>query len=160
MNETNTLTFLDIALSDSPARRVFIRLNPVSVRGRHYVILCTGQLGRSYTGSILRKVVNQGSPGEFIVGGRFSGAGGPPFLPFDKRVDRTASPGLVFGLPEDVTKGSEGFGLFCVCTKGKAHSEFPTAYGRVESGLDVFISATKMEEVTSVKLVDCGVALG
>lgn len=159
MNECNTLTFLDIALPDSQAKRVFIRLNPVSVRGRHYILLCTGELGPCYTGSILRKVVSEGEPGEFIVAGRLSYAGGPPNLPFDTRVNRTASAGCVFGLPEAVARGAQGFGLFCVCTRTMADTEFTTTFGRVEEGIEVFAAAAKLDTIGSAKVVDCGVVL-
>ncbi|KAK3864974.1 hypothetical protein Pcinc_029372 [Petrolisthes cinctipes] len=142
-----TYTFLDMAWSGR-RERVYIELDSNTIEGRQFVDLCTGQRGSSFLNTQLTRVWNKGKAGECVVGGNY-----------DSGVNRMLSSDGYCG------KGTVMFmshtdksGEFIISTKGQCQ-KFGTKVGLVWDGLEVFMEAARLSDITQVTVVDCGVVV-
>ncbi|XP_042883048.1 uncharacterized protein LOC122260027 [Penaeus japonicus] len=161
MNTSNVLTFLDLTWPGSTEqRRVHIRLSPESARGRHFIVMCTGEQGSSLADTNFQKVLRKGGPGELVMAGSYSCVKGSAILPNGDKYRRKATAGVVFGVPHwDKVWDARYYGVFHIATRDCPSSYYYTAFGQVESGLEVLVAAANLDDITCVKIVECGVVL-
>ncbi|XP_069160624.1 uncharacterized protein [Procambarus clarkii] len=159
---SSTLAFLDLKWAGSTRGRVTIQLTLDTGLARQFMLLCTGELGHSYTGTKLLWVWNKGQPEEWVVGGDYEsndGEGGASLLPDLKaEYESSGAAGAVFSR----------WGLwparsaqFVIITRDCAEGGplWPCVFGEVVSGLEVVRAAANHSEVTEVTVANCGVVL-
>lgn len=161
MNASNTLTFLDLVWpASTQRRRVHIRLSPESARGRHFILMCTGEEGPSLADTNFQKVLRKGGPGELVMAGSYSCVKGSAILPNGDKYKRKATAGVVFGVPHwDKVWDARYYGVFHIATRDCPSSYYYTAFGQVETGLEALVAATELDDITCVKIAECGVVL-
>ncbi|XP_037779497.1 uncharacterized protein LOC119576044 [Penaeus monodon] len=161
INTSNALTFLDLVWPSSTQRqRVHIRLSPESARGRHFILMCTGEEGPSLADTNFQKVLRKGGPGELVMAGSYSCVKGSAILPNGDKYKRKATAGVVFGVPHwDKVWDARYYGVFHIATRDCPSSYYYTAFGQVESGLETLVAAANLNDITCVKIVECGVVL-
>ncbi|KAK4325294.1 hypothetical protein Pmani_004107 [Petrolisthes manimaculis] len=79
LNPSSTLVFLELGWQGAGRGRVYVRLAPDTQLARHFLRLCTGEMGPSYLHSRLLGVWNRGTEFEVVGGGdyeRDDGQGG------------------------------------------------------------------------------------
>ncbi|XP_068239323.1 uncharacterized protein [Palaemon carinicauda] len=176
LNQRKVTAFLDLSWEGRVQGRVYIELAAHTALAQHFKILCTGELGPSYKSTKLLQVVDKGDPVyECVIGGDYEcndGSGGRPLgvglhMADDIYAHRGA-PGIVWAAFEvhDGPKSSQ-FGI----TTGNALDperfqllggdvkRYKGVFGQVKFGLGVVRKATKLSDVQSVTISDCGVVL-
>lgn len=158
------MVFLDLSWPGSAPRRVQIRLSPDTLRGRQFLLLCTGQRGPSFVNTRLFKVKRKGEPGEYVRGGDYmsnDGQGASILLPgLDEGEYRKSNrAGDVFGVAlTDRVRGESG--QFGICTRNCPRGIWSSrVFGEVVEGLPVVSEAARHEDINKVTVVDCGVVL-
>ncbi|XP_047479676.1 uncharacterized protein LOC125032535 [Penaeus chinensis] len=157
-----SLVFLDLAWPGSPPGRVYIRITRDTSMAKNFVLLCTGELGPSYTNSHFFGVVCKGLSGECIVGGDYeynNGIGGAAFIPDligCANYNKYCSVGDVGGWVSKDNRAAQ----FSITTK-KSLFPFtdPRVFGKVEKGLEVAKAAAKCRNIKTVMVVDCGIVI-
>lgn len=153
------LVFLDLVWPGSYRRRVIIRLDPDTSRGRQFLLLCTGQRGHCYVNTKLWDVFCKGNQNECVRGGDYeynTGKGGRAVLP---RVEigeyRSCQAGSVFGWwLDDPGRDAQ----FAITTRDRKSGVFGV-FGQVKDGLRGVVEAARHSPITDVTVVDCGVVL-
>lgn len=181
LDRVSALTFLDIGWGGNIKGRLYIRLLGDTLRGRQFLMLCTGEVGPSFRNTTFHRVWWKGLAGEHIWGGDYDkgdGSGGAPVvkitdaekssLPSGRTLAITA--GLVAGRYEKTNLSS----IFRIYTKGaktvtnesQRYSTGNTtevsdeaAFGRVEYGLDILESAVNHNNIKDITIYDCGVVI-
>ncbi|XP_063601353.1 uncharacterized protein LOC134777420 [Penaeus indicus] len=156
------LVFLDLAWPGSLPCRVYIRIIRDTPMAKQFVLLCTGELGPSYTNSRFFGVVCKGLPGERIVGGDYEfndGNGGATLIPGLTRsgdYNEFCSVGDVGGWVSDNSRAAQ----FTITTKKSLFPYIdPRVFGKVEKGLKVAKAAAKCRNIKTVMVVDCGIVI-
>ncbi|XP_037801628.1 uncharacterized protein LOC119596449 [Penaeus monodon] len=158
----SSLVFLDLSWPGSPPCRVYIRIIRDTPMAKHFVLLCTGELGPSYTNSHFFGVVCKGLPGERIVGGDYEyndGSGGAAVIPGltgSGDYNKHCSVGAVGGWVSDDSRAAQ----FTVTTKKSLFPYIdPRVFGKVVKGLEVAKAAAKCRSIKTVMVVDCGIVI-
>ncbi|XP_063855614.1 uncharacterized protein LOC135097614 isoform X3 [Scylla paramamosain] len=155
--------FLDLAWPGSVARRVVVSLPKDTPRGRQFMLLCSGQRGACYANTRLFEVMDEGQPGECVVGGDYQtgdGRGGAALLPHLDQGEYWLSgkAGAVWWWPwrDDPACGAQ----FSIIARDRQRgSIWCGVFGQVVRGLEVVQEAARHRPITEVTVVQCGVVL-
>ncbi|XP_045583176.1 titin homolog [Procambarus clarkii] len=164
LDKNSSLAFLDLSWNGSPQGRIYIRMTGDTVRGRQFLMLCTGEMGPSFCNTHFHRVWWKGYPGEHIWGGDINhgdGSGAVTLISdFDSEqtteLGRSVSitAGLVAGRYEKKNPSS----IFRIYTKDAKNTE-EAAFGQVEFGLDIIQKAVSHNNIHDVIISDCGIVL-
>lgn len=164
MDSASALTFLDLSWGGSHGR-VYIRLTGDSMRGRQFLILCTGEEGPSFRNTHFHRVWWKGLPGEHVWGGDYDqsdGSGGTQVknadvneMPSEAGRKLPITAGLVAGRYEKKNISS----IFRIFTKDAKDVEEEAAFGQVEYGLQFFVDAINHNNIQDVIISDCGIVI-
>ncbi|XP_064077243.1 uncharacterized protein LOC135194907 isoform X2 [Macrobrachium nipponense] len=168
--------FLDLSWDERPHGRVYIEVASDTALGKHFKLLCTGELGPSYASSRFLQVMDKGDPVyESVIGGDYEfndGRGGRPLLGGIDMQDKIYAHEGVSGIVWAAFQVNDGpksaqFGI----TTGRAFDSercrflgegvkrYRAVFGKVKSGLHVVREAAKLFDIGSVTVSDCGVVL-
>lgn len=166
MDKTSTLTFLDLSWRGSAESRVFIRLFAKSSRAQNFLRMCTGENGPSFRGTRFHRVWWKGSPGEHVWAGDYDeGNGSGGILPSDGFGRSEENPESCHRLPitAGLVAGTYGkqnsSSIFRIYTKDSKDAQEEAAFGRVEFGLQILDAAIRQNNITDIKISDCGVVI-
>lgn len=170
LDPSSGVTFLELGNVRSTFGRVDIRLFPDNIRCQQFLLLCTGEKGRTYAKTkLLEAGNNQSRKREYVRFGDYEnndGTGGRALFSDVTREKEKADPcrcsaGAVLGeVPGQMETGSQ----FIVCTSDApdTHHEICvySAFGEVYTGLDVLTNAiSQVRNVTDISIQRCGVIL-
>lgn len=154
--------FLELKVGDHLLGRVYIRLWGHLRRSHHFLALCLGSLGPSYTNGVFRSS-HKDEFKERICGctyknldGSISTKGLMENLEWDGEYAEKSTEGLVVG-----TSGgkSEMDALFSIYTKVTNKASCFCPFGEVVSGLDIVRQAAEYNPVTAVFVNRCGIVI-
>ncbi|XP_063868908.1 uncharacterized protein LOC135104985 isoform X2 [Scylla paramamosain] len=155
--------FLDLAWPGSVARRVVVSLPKDTPRGRQFMLLCSGQRGACYANTRLFEVMNEGQPGECVVGGDYQtgdGRAGAALLPHLDQGDywESGKAGTVWWWRwrDDPAHGAQ---FIIIARDMQRGSVWRGVFGQVVRGLEVVQEAARHRPITEVTVVQCGVVL-
>ncbi|KAK7068290.1 hypothetical protein SK128_009338 [Halocaridina rubra] len=165
LNTDSIVAFLDLEWDGSVRGRVHINLSPDTPLAKHFWTLCTGHLGPSYALTKFLSVKNKGhQTSERVEGGDYennNGTGGAPLFAGLKVKDDIYERRKVVGrvtANHGVNDGPKS-AQFRIYTGTKEGKTAEGIYGHVQDGLDVVREAVKLNDVSKVTIVDCGVVL-
>ncbi|XP_071524072.1 uncharacterized protein [Panulirus ornatus] len=162
LDPSSTLVFLDLAWTGRPKGRVYIRLSPDTGLARQFLLLCTGERGRSYASSRILGVWNKSTEFEMVGGGDYdynSGQGGSPLLQGLRNCEEYKRPAIAGTVRALHGPESNKCAQFSISTRDCASREWHWAFGQVEAGLDVVRTVVNVKYIREVTVVDCGVVL-
>lgn len=167
MDRSSTLAFLDLSWGGSDKRRVYIRLTGDTIRGRQFVRLCTGETGSCFRGTHFHRIWWKDLPGEHVWAGDYEkgdGSGGKTVCN-DQGKQTPTQAGRVCPVTEGLVAGryekDNISSIFRIYTRGDKdqHVKEEAAFGQIEFGLDIIKEATKLKDITDVKIEECGIVL-
>lgn len=160
-SSSSALVFLELAWPGSPPKRVHIRVNSETARGRQFVLMCLGERGPSFADTPL-EVEKQWEAGEVLWGGCIEGqahaddseetAAEMPDLPPDGEYMPPTGTGDVFGLDSTGVR-------FGIVTGEEPDDSYGHVFAQVESGMEVLKTAARQEHMDGVRAVGCGVVV-
>ncbi|KAK7076918.1 hypothetical protein SK128_025735 [Halocaridina rubra] len=189
IDKASALGFLEISCRGKFLGRVLIRMLGDTLRGRQFLMMCTGEAGPSFCNTHFHRVWSKSRPGESIWGGDYEkgdGSGGSTVLKVsnnEKSVPASKHMAVKAGLVSGSYENENPRTIFRVYTKDdvkpqrKSHSSYnsmynahsfskeeniakdTSAFGMVENGLDVFETALICDNITEVVIHACGVVI-
>ncbi|XP_064084501.1 uncharacterized protein LOC135200105 [Macrobrachium nipponense] len=170
LDPASGVTFLELGNMRSTLGSVYIRLLPDNIRCQQFLLLCTGEKGRSYAKTRLLEVGNKHClKREYVRFGDYEkndGTGGRALFSDITREKEKTDPcrclaGAVLGeVPGQMETGSQ----FIICTSDTPDSHHEicafSAFGKVYKGLDVLTNAiSQLRNLTDISIQRCGVIL-
>ncbi|KAK7082295.1 hypothetical protein SK128_024127 [Halocaridina rubra] len=158
----NPEVFLELAAKEQSLGKVYIKLRGQLRRAQHFLALCVGSRGPTYSGMRFMESRSWKS-GEVMIGGSYSGAHGGKSM-------RGLMKNLEWGGESEgqckegdliaFSKGNpEIDSVFALVTKSTEGSHCKCIFGEVVSGLDVVKMASHIEPIRRVRISGCGVIL-
>ncbi|KAG7168843.1 Peptidyl-prolyl cis-trans isomerase CPR1-like [Homarus americanus] len=155
--------FLEFSVDQVNLGRVYIKLWGHLRRAQHFLALCLGTLGPSFSGTKLLEITSRGSRNESVTAGAYRAPNGS-----------ISSKSLMNGLEWDgVYAGERRAGLvvassggkvhydsqFGICTSANASGRVRCPFGEVVSGLDVVRESASYIPINQVGISGCGLVL-
>lgn len=163
VDNSSTLTFLELSAGGSTLGRLHILLVPDTPRARNFALLCTGEKHHSYANTSLLWARHKGQAMEGVWGGDYEmddGEGGAALvrgLTTGGEYRRPWTAGTVEGL---WWKGDAQGAQFLIYTRDNPGKVCERAFGVVERGLGVLVRAiNRYPDIKQVKVTDCGLVI-
>lgn len=161
LQRENPVVFLDFNSGAGLIGRVYLRLRGDMRRSAQFLHLCLGTLGPSYRGSRVDGICDEGSPGEYLRLGDYTGQGGQggvgliDGLEWGNKWSDSKRAGQLCGVGGDA--GEKRFGaLFVLCTRDNPKDVFRCPFGRVIRGMGTLYKVLRTQPVESVYISECG----
>ncbi|CAL4202455.1 unnamed protein product, partial [Meganyctiphanes norvegica] len=153
--------FFDLASGEISLGRVTIRFWGNLKRAQHFLALCLGTFGPTYKGSSFDSVqVNENGRNRFLIGGYYntiertkSACSMMEELEWDGKYNQNMRKGLISGWSYQKPELESTFGFAC----GESFSvPLYCPFGEVSSGMQVLDDKSLPQNLTDIKITDCG----
>ncbi|XP_068210631.1 uncharacterized protein [Palaemon carinicauda] len=157
--------FFEVSNAKTSLGLVHISLLPENMRARHFVLLCIGEMGPSYTGTKFLEVAAKGHEKlELLRCGDYennNGTGGKSLIAFTHEEADNQQTSALAGTLTGIGKGEDlMLGQFWIYMRHDTERKNNTTFGKVESGLNILHQAIgQHKNISEVFIKESGVVL-